>query len=270
MARNYYYYKALRKTIIQFLDIFNDVKIKRYDANGNFVKYVDVPMKLAPKERMYYFRQEYKEEITLPMMSAMFNSIDFDSSRMGSGYHSLTKNVSAAAGTIKRFLNPVPFNIGFTVNIWSLYVSDIDQILEQILPYFTPHIFMRVHIPEVDFKFDVKVVFQSASPDYTSEYADEDRRILRFNLDFAIQAYLFRPVESTDLIKQIYINYYQSKSSYKASQEDTTTMFSSAASGESQAFTALAPYYDSDEEKIYKYEIFQFGSEIGTDIEYNT
>ena len=47
--KNYYYYQAFRKTTVQFLDLFNDIKIRRYDRGGNFVKYVEVPVKYSDK-----------------------------------------------------------------------------------------------------------------------------------------------------------------------------------------------------------------------------
>ncbi len=266
--RTYYYYQALRKTITQFLDVFNDIKIKRYDESGNFIKYINVPIKFAPKERAYYYIFENHQDEMLPIMSVTMNSVEFASDRMGSNYHILTKTTSADAGTIQRFLNPVPYNLGFTVYIWTKYMSDVDQILEQVLAYFAPHIFIRIYIPELDFNFDVKVVFSGASPDITSDLGEEERRVIRYTMDFNVQAYLFRPVEDYGLIQQIFINYYTNDAAWKAAFEDTTSMFSSAISGESQVFTGISPYLNEEDEKIYKYEIFQLGKEVGTEIIY--
>jgi len=49
----YFYFASIRKTIIQFLDIFNNMRIAKYNPNGTILKYVEVPIKLAPKEKFY-------------------------------------------------------------------------------------------------------------------------------------------------------------------------------------------------------------------------
>lgn len=255
--KTYYYYQALRKTITQFLDVFNDIKIKRYDESGNFVRYITIPIKFAPKERAYYYIFENHQDEMLPMISVTMNSIEFASDRMGSNYHVLTKSMEDCQ--VSRFLNPVPYNLGFTVYLWTKYMSDIDQILEQVLAYFAPHIFIRIKIPEVDFSFDVKIVFTGASPDMQTDMGEEERRIIRYTMDFSVHTYLFRPVEDTGVIETIYINYYL-KNNLLA---DTTSLFTSAASGESQVFTGLGLCTQEEDEKIYSYELYNYGRKIG-------
>jgi hypothetical protein len=49
--RNFFYFGTIRKTIIQFLDIFKDLKIAKYDENGDIIKYVEVPVKFMPKQK---------------------------------------------------------------------------------------------------------------------------------------------------------------------------------------------------------------------------
>ena len=51
---NYFYFSSLRKTILQFLDMFNNINIAKYDSDGTIIKYVKVPIKLAPKQKFYY------------------------------------------------------------------------------------------------------------------------------------------------------------------------------------------------------------------------
>lgn len=265
--KSYYYYQALRKTIVQFLDVFNDIKIKRYDENGTFQRYVTVPIKFAPKERAYYYIFEQHQDEMLPMMSVTLNSVNFASERMGNRYKTLTKSTSADSGTVQRFLNPVPYDLGFTVFAWTKYMTDIDQILEQVLPYFAPHIFIRVHIPELNFYFDTKVIFNGATPDIATDMSEEERRVIRYSLDFTVQAYLFTPVEDKGLIRKIFINYYLTDDAW-AEAFKNTTLSPSAASGESQIFTGIDPYFNDDDERIYKYDIYQFGEQVGKPLTY--
>lgn len=254
--RNYYYYKSLRKNIIQFLDIFNNIEIGRYDSNGNITDTFIVPLRFAPKQKMWYWIYENKEDEMLPMMSAEITSIEYAPDRQGNRLRSIIKSRDVSAGNLEKFLNPVPYNIGFQLNIWSKFMIDVDQILEQILPYFSPHVFMRVNISQLDASFDVKVLLNSASPDLNSEYQDEDRRIVLWSLDFTIQTYIFKPISSSGLIEKIITKIYTDKDSWD-DHRFTETMFTSGASGaESVAMYHKALGYDDDGDILYEYERF--------------
>jgi hypothetical protein len=269
MARQYYYYKALRKTITQFLDIFNDIKIVRYTQAGTFSKYVEVPLKFSPKEKIWYWLNERKDDEMLPMMSVSMTGIEFAMERSANtGFKMNVCGGEGAGEDITRLLAPSPYDISFQVNIWALYMTDIDQIIEQILPWFQPHIFIRIRLDEINTQFDAKVVFRSASPEHESEYSDEGRRVLKYSLDFSVQTMLFRPAELSGVTHKIITNYYVTQEAFREALNNVNTQstFTSAASGESQVITAIEPFYTEDDKVIFKYEIYQFGNEVGNDL----
>jgi len=268
--KNYFYYNVLRNTIVNFLDCFNDIQITRYDPDtGALVKYIEVPLKLWAKEKAWYWINDSNIpeggifDERLPLMSTEILSITYDATRQTNPFSKITLNTTASSaasaavdtGQITKLLNPVPYNIAFSIRIWSLYMSDIDQILEQILPFFSPTIQYRVRIIQLDVAFDVKVVFESATPEIDSEYGDEDRRIIKWNLDFNVQTYLFKPVEITKITKSIFINEYTSDAQWAARQTDS--MFTSGASaGEAKSLIGYHPWYDTDGNKLFNYELF--------------
>lgn len=265
--KTYYYYRALRKTIIQFLDLFNDIKIARYQSDGTTIsKYVNVPLKFGPKEKIWYWLNERKNDEMLPIMSVIIESIDFDPSRLGNRLYNVTKSTSAEDLTMQRFVNPIPYNVGFTLSLWTLHMADADQILEQILPFFCPDLTMRTSISELDASFDIKVFFRSCSPDINVEMPDEDRRIVKWNLSFEVRTYLFKPIEEVGIIKKIIQKIYTSEDTwaYRGLYTDgsTETLFTSGASGaEAESmFIKATPsggeYYNSDGDPYYEYEIF--------------
>jgi hypothetical protein len=267
--KSYFYYYVLRKTIIQFLDAFNDIKIARYNPDtGALVKYVEVPLKLWAKEKAWYWiNEQAKMEEALPIISAEMISIVYDSQRQTNPLQYITNtdttttsgaSAAAFAGQVSRFLNPVPYNISFSLRIWSLYMVDIDQILEQILPYFAPAIQLKIKLSDLDVTFDAKVVFEAATPEIESEYADEERRVIKWNLDFVVQTYMFKPVETNKITKSIFINEYTDATPW-AARSTTSTYSSGASAQESKRILGLSPYYDSDGEKLYTYELFGSG-----------
>jgi len=272
--KTYYYYQSLRRTIIQFLDLFNDIKVIRYARDGTTVtKYVEVPLKFAGKEKTWHWIYQRKDDEMLPMMSVTLTSIDFAVDRMGNKSNKIVKTVDPANNLVQRFINPVPYNINFTLSVWTLHMSDADQIIEQILPFFTPEIYMRVNIPEIGGTFDVKVIFQSCTPDITIEMPDEERRVIMWNLDFIAQTYLFRPIVPADvdsdgvnMIKKIITKIYGSEEGwdYRGLYIDgsTETTFTSGASGAEmeamyiKAVPSGGEYYDVDGDPYYQYTLF--------------
>jgi hypothetical protein len=267
----YYYYNVIRKTLIQMLDLFNDIKVARYNSDGTIRKYVNVPLKLGGKQKVWYWIHERKDDQMLPIMSMVVTGINFAADRQVNKLHKILKEVDPSAGLMSRFINPIPYDITTSISIWSLWMSDADQILEQILPYFNPYVIMKIYIPEADATLDIKVIFNSCSPDFEFEMADDSWRVIRWNLDFTIQSYIFQPVSSAieggdgdkiikKIINKIYINE-DTWDNYRGLYIDDTTetVFTSGASGaEAEAIyiKSITNVYDPDAEVLSSYEIF--------------
>jgi hypothetical protein len=255
--KNYYYYKTFRKTIIQFLELFNDIKIGRYNESGTLLKTVTVPIRFSPKSKAYlYVKENSRNEEMLPMISIDLQSIDFDPNRLGNRHESvLVTKGNASTAVTQYYKNAVPYNLTFNLRIWTLNMVDVDQIYEQILPYFAPYVFMRVNIPEVDTTVEVKVVLQSCSPEMSEDASEEEARVIRWSTIFVANTWLFKPITDVKIVEQLFINYYTEDSEF--ADRSTTSTFTSGASGssvESQAFTGLG--IDSDAKIIYDYERF--------------
>ena len=264
MAIDYYYYKVLRKTIVQFLDRFNNIQIARYNSSGDFLKYVEVPIKFSPKEKFWFWLNERKDDEILPIMSSSLTGIAFAAERATNRKQGIVTSSSLDTNNVNKFLNPTPYDVNFQIQIWAEYMTDIDQILEQILPWFQPHIFARINIPEIGGAFDMKIIFESASPEFEAEYTDDARRVLRYVLDFRVQTYLFKPVETSGVIGEIFINFYTNTGAFRhAVSSDSSSMFTSGASGESMRLIGVSAYGPDDDTKIYDYELYNFGDKIG-------
>lgn len=256
-GRTYYFYKVFRRTIIQFLDMFNDIQVARYDSNGTQTGTILVPLKYGPKEKAYYWLKEYSTEEKLPIMTVNLMSIDFDSARMVNKNQTVVQSQDIEARTETYFPNPVPYNLMLNLNIWALHMVDIDQIIEQILPYFNNYTMMRVHIPELGAYLENKVIFSSAVPDIMDEWGEEDWRVLKWTLTFTVQMYMFRPLSGeTDgkLIDKIMARIYTTRT---ALETETETTFTSGASGNYDEAVYLEGIgVDETAKVLYNYEIF--------------
>jgi hypothetical protein len=261
--KDYYYYEAIRKLIIQFMDVFNDIQVKRLTPDGKCIdKLIHVPIKLSVKEKFWYWLQERKDDEVLPMITVWLTTIDYATERQVNSFFEICKSSDNTALTYEKFPHPVPYNFTFSMNIWSLYLSDIDQILEQILPFFGPHIFIRLRVDELNIEYDVKVIFQSCTPEISLEMPDDSYRVINYTLDFVAQTWLFKPsVVGSDLIKCMYTNYNLSPEALEHSL-DTASSETSASSGGSGL--VLCGCHDKDGEIIWKYEELGMGSDLNT------
>ena len=224
MATNHYYYQVMRKTIIQFLDLFNDLTLARYDTQtGDILKYVSIPLKFSPKGKDWYWEDKTDAEgrrlrdIILPMMAVHLTGLDFAQERITN----ITKYVETPISridedNINRYLNPTPYDFTFELNIASEYMIDVMQIIEQILPYFNPTRFIRITIPELGithedggaYPLDLKVTYEGATQDSPITIDTADYRTILWTLNFKVEGYLFRPVEDIEIIKKIHKRIY--------------------------------------------------------------
>jgi hypothetical protein len=144
MARTYFYYGSLRKSIIKFLSIFDDLRVAKYDNDGNIIKYVDVPIKYMPKKKFFSWLFANKQERRFPMIGVEMISIEYDSERATGAQTKIDVNSSNYT------LNPVPYNIGFRVSMTTEFLNEQDQLNEQLLPFFAPFAVTKLFIEELD------------------------------------------------------------------------------------------------------------------------
>ena len=109
----YYYHEILRKIVIGFGTLFNDVNIKTTDANNNVTNSVKVPLAYAPQQK-FLARLEQAEDlnkttqITLPRMSFEFVGLQYDSSRKVTTTQKILVPSPSGDSTVKRAFMPVP------------------------------------------------------------------------------------------------------------------------------------------------------------------
>ena len=226
MLGTYYYHEIMRKTIVAFGTLFNQINIRHDDASGNTYSDLKVPLAYGPSQK-FLARLEQQEDlnkpvqITLPRMSFEMNNIQYDSTRK-TGITQTFKAVDKTNSAVKKVFMPVPYNIGFELNILSKLNDDALQIVEQILPYFQPSFNVTIDlISSIGEKRDVPIVLDSISfqDDYEGDFST--RRALIYTLRFTAKTYLFGPVadSSEGLIKKVQVDYYADTNTQTAKRE---------------------------------------------------
>ena len=203
-----YYHSIIRKYIIMFGTMFNDIDVQRFNTAGTRIQTLRVPIAYGPKEKsLVRLAQDPNLDrdvaIVLPRMSFEITSMNYNSTRK---LPSTIKNVYTYTDKdkLKYQYTPVPFDINISLSVFVKNADDGVQILEGILPFFTPEWTNSINlIPELKLKMDVPVVFNDISTEDTYEGDFSTRRALIHTLNFTVKGYLFGPVRSQGIIKRV-------------------------------------------------------------------
>lgn len=200
---------TLRKYIIVFGTLFNDIYINRTNSTGEIVQTLRVPLTYGPKEKVLARLEQNptmsnQVGIVLPRISFEMTSMEYDPTRKLNTLNKLTKQ-SSTAGTddeVSYQYQPVPYDMQFEMNILVKNAEDGTRIVEQIVPYFTPDFTVSVNlVPEVDSARDIPVILNSISHQDTYEGSFEQRRSMIWTLTFTMKGWLYGPTKKSKLIK---------------------------------------------------------------------
>jgi hypothetical protein len=211
----YFYHEILRRTVIAFGSLFNEISIKHKNNSDQIVSVIKVPLAYGPTQKFLARLNQSPDlnkpvQITLPRMSFEFTGLTYDATRKATTTQTFTaKSVVDGTETKKAYL-PVPYNMQFELSIMSKLNDDALQIIEQIIPYFQPAYTMSVDLVEtIGEKRDIPVVLENITmqDDYEGDFTT--RRVLIYTLRFTVKTYLFGPTQSAtkDIIKKTTISY---------------------------------------------------------------
>ena len=212
MLGTYYYHEILRKTVIAFGTLFNDIHVRHEGSNNKSISDLKVALAYGPMQKFLARIEQQPDlnratQITLPRMSFEMNNIAYDPTRKSG----ITQTFKASDGSkLRKVFMPVPYNVGFELNILVKLNDDALQIIEQILPFFQPSFNLTVDLVSViGEKRDISVVLDNISfqDDYEGDFST--RRALIYTLNFTAKTFLFGPVADTPegLIKKVQVDY---------------------------------------------------------------
>jgi len=213
---------------IAFGQLFNNIQIKRKDSSGSTIQSIRVPLAYAPKEK-FLTRLDQQPDldnrefaITLPRMSFEIASIEYDASRKLNRLQKFKKVKTSAEGKVLDFnYMPVPYNISYTLNVFTATAEGGLQIIEQILPYFQPDYTVTINaIPNLDIKRDVPIILNSVNYEdsYSGDYTT--RRAVIYTLTFTAKTYLFGPAQTQKVVKTVQSDLYSDTDTVDKAREE--------------------------------------------------
>ena len=204
----YYYNEAIRKTIIIFGSIFNNIELRQTKNNSQMFFSGKVPIAYGSTQKFLARLREVPDlnkpvQITLPRMSYEMIGIFYDSSRKVTTTRAFcAKDVNN--NVLRMAYMPAPYNLNFELSIMTQHNDDMFQIVEQILPYFQPNLKISATLLDsIEEKRDLDIVLDNISMTDNYEGDFRDRRILIWTLKFTVKTYLFGPISKSSMDSQI-------------------------------------------------------------------
>lgn len=214
--QKHFYHEHIRKVIISFGTIFNNIIIRRKNDAGEVAQSLVVPLSYSPKQKILARVREVadlepgraKYQVTLPRIGFEITSLNYDASRKLIPVQTV-KSINQDTGEIKRAYVSTPYNIGISMSVFAKNQDDGLQIIEQILPYFNPDFNITINeLPELGVKRDLQFVLESVN--YNDEYAGnfDDRVSVVWDLNFTVKMNFYGYVERSNVIKKTIQNIY--------------------------------------------------------------
>jgi len=204
--------KSIRNLVVAFGSLFNNCYVKRYNADGTEKETIRVPLAYGNKEK-YLRRIDEGGSITtadgsqvalvLPRMSFDIESIDYDSIRKRGTMERYARQDPDSDSSMKYSYAEVPYNVNFNLYIMAKFMDDGLQIMEQILPYFTPEFTVSINPTSHNRKVDIPIVLNSVQPEEDWEGDFESRRSITWTLGFTAKSYVYGRILSGAIIKKI-------------------------------------------------------------------
>jgi hypothetical protein len=209
MFGGHFYHATMRKSVAVFGTLFNNINVIRKAADGGVLNQIKVPLSYGPKEKfLSRLDQEsgYKQSVALKLPRLGFEITDLavDSNQKLNKLNRIIEDHGSDTTKRKSINNYTSYDIGMSLYILAKSQDDGLQIVEQILPYFTPD--YTVSIKPVDnfaFTQDVPVILNSVNiqDDYEGDYAS--RRVLIYQLDFTMKMKFYGPTGDRPIIREV-------------------------------------------------------------------
>ena len=214
MLGTQFYHETIRRMVVTFGTIFNNINLVRKDNNGTIIQKMKVPLAYGPKQKFLVrldqdANLDSKVAITLPRLGFEIQNLAYDPARKLNRVQKFKKAKSSSTKLVDSQYMPVPYNLDFELYAMAKQSDDALQMIEQIVPYFQPDYTVTINdMSDMGIKRDVPIILNSIN--YEDSYRGDfnERRAIIYTLNFTCKFYLYGPVTSDKVIKQVQVDQY--------------------------------------------------------------
>lgn len=217
----HFFFDTISTYSIAFGDLFNNLKVQVVDTTVSPNKIIEKRVPLSYSHKLHWYLRKYQSlpddfnvSTTLPRMVFSFNGIDAAYGERGTNkFERIVGDVNWTNEMTTWMQHCTPYTFIFTLSIWTKYQSEMNQLLEQILPFFNPS--RNIHVKEIPIlniyrtcRISLGAIAQEHAVEFESESGD---RILNYSMDFQIDGYMYPPIQQSALPTNLLMRYYDSQ-----------------------------------------------------------
>lgn len=206
-----FYYGTTKKILVAFATIFDEINI--INDHGRSIR---VPLVFAQKEKLIDEAGRYEfdldatsQDITFPKMGMEIVGFNFAPERHTNPLGAFSETWEDGEDVM--MYNRVPYDITFNLYVGARKLDDTFKIVEQIFPYFTPELTVRIKDKE-DFKTESNIPFtlNSSSFEVDANGTMDTNRVIMWTLNFTAKAYYYPDTRQSARIRETIINFGES------------------------------------------------------------
>ena len=232
----YWYPETLKNITDSLMERFSYMQVYRFAKDQQtIVKIIDVPIAFAPVEKTQQDRlEDYTAEpqslgqryyLQVPRLALTFNGMLYAPDRAtgvnDDRYFANNTQENQPVNSMFKDSQPTPYNFTYTLYIRTDSVSDFSQIIENILPYFNPKLYLRVkEFSFLNVERDLSVILNDVNPDFTDELDKNSMRQINGSITFTVEGWMYKPVSSTAMVKVIKTRFFAGALDAENSQMD--------------------------------------------------
>ena len=215
----HFYHQKVRKCVSAFGSLFTNLYVIRKDSSGSVISTVRVPLAYAPRDKYIEriqgitdIQRDTAVALKLPRMSFEITSYIYDDTRqlqkLNKTFHNNTIDDHGSKKDV--VTRSVPYNITFSLTVYAKAQDDALQIVEQILPCFSPQytLTMKPFDDYTDILEDIPITLQGVSYLADFEGPMEQRSVLQYVLDFELKTAFYGPIDAGKSVIQTSITNY--------------------------------------------------------------
>ena len=213
MFGTHFYHKRVRTAVSVFGSLFNNLYVIRKNSSNEVISQAKVPLSYAPKRNFLQRIQdmnngedaERRVAIKLPRMSFEITQMTYDAERQLPKTNNISTAIANSINSRQKLFTSTPYNISFQLNVYAKSQDDALQIVEQVLPFFTPQYTVTVK-PFSDIATlteDVPITLTGVQMQDDFEGAIEQRRTIVYSLDFDMKIAFHGPLNDGKIIRDV-------------------------------------------------------------------
>jgi hypothetical protein len=203
----YRYTRALRGADEAMLDLFRNTVVLDEEGKSHVVPILWASQEKAVsailQDNVRKDNSLVVDRIRLPIMAIWANQLTLDQTRFTyqkalslmewldpEGVAGFTLQEKFQKDTIFGVTRGLPININYTLYVWTLYIEDMNQIVEQVMLKFSPVAYIRVR----GVWWEVIVTMDGTANNLDVEPGDAKLRVIKYQFNMTAKTYIPQPI----------------------------------------------------------------------------